>query len=236
MSFLSNATGKRITTLVHRFTGEVFYPIICCPARSSVAYDRGGWVALDQDSIWLVNNYGARGLLFAEISNLSNISPTHITFETTSGGSFSIYPKTVTGGKEILSFLSTKILSSANSSGGGIIRSEEGRLKNIPTSDTEGHKIDKFCDSCLSIVPMSFTECAFCKGISFNYRKNLNYQTSVENQISDSKTVGIVEETPKIDCVPNPLMKVCSMCAEDIKFAAKKCRYCGTMLDDLEPK
>lgn len=39
------------------------------------------------------------------------------------------------------------------------------------------------------------------------------------------------ESGPEPSRVSNPEFKSCPMCAEDIKFAAKKCRYCQHMLD-----
>ena len=39
------------------------------------------------------------------------------------------------------------------------------------------------------------------------------------------------ESRPEPSRVLNPEFKTCPMCAEDIKFAAKKCRYCQHMLD-----
>jgi len=47
------------------------------------------------------------------------------------------------------------------------------------------------------------------------------------------KTVKVeLEPTTKVVKEPAiPEFKTCPMCAEDIKFAAKKCRYCQHMLD-----
>jgi hypothetical protein len=45
------------------------------------------------------------------------------------------------------------------------------------------------------------------------------YETYKENE-----EVGIT--------VQNPEFKTCPMCAEEIKFAAKKCRFCQHMMDE----
>jgi hypothetical protein len=45
------------------------------------------------------------------------------------------------------------------------------------------------------------------------------------------ETTFVHKKIPKSFKAANPEFKACPMCAEDIKFAAKKCRFCQHMLD-----
>lgn len=118
MGFFDNAVDKRIIKFVHEFTGEVITPIFHVPCHSSISVDWDGWCAIDEDSIWLVNKWGARGVKFANITPLSNwgqypygtrgFPKYRFEFSFLNGaGSFTIYPKTTTGGAEMNQRLKT---------------------------------------------------------------------------------------------------------------------------------
>jgi|694.fasta_scaffold94123_5 hypothetical protein len=232
MGFFESATDKLISSNILKYTGQVFTPAFRCPVRSSVSSDWVGWVALDRNWLWLVNKYGARGVLVSNIFEYSKDSPTIIRVQTTTGNLFSIYPKTISGGYDLLNYLNfaTDFSTRTNSS--------SRKVSSISAADDNSSvnsrevKIDKICDSCSKIVPMAYMECAFCKGTSFTHKKNFNYQSAIDNHSWEGDSFASLAVESASELPPLPLMKVCPMCAEDIKYAAKKCRYCGTMLDD----
>lgn len=115
MGFLDKAADKNITKLIMQFTGEYFVPEYRAPCRSSISYDWDGWVAVDSSSIWLVNKYGARGVQFSNIKLSENSGQYPVgtrgyplytfTFDFLTGGNFSVYPKTKSGGEELNAYL-----------------------------------------------------------------------------------------------------------------------------------
>ncbi len=67
----------------------------------------------------------------------------------------------------------------------------------------------KICDSCQERIPLDFAKCFKCNGTTFTHKKVL---------------AGDFVSADSPNLVPE--LKVCPMCAEEIKFAAKKCRFC----------
>ena len=76
----------------------------------------------------------------------------------------------------------------------------------------------KICDKCKTEVHLFYPKCFYCQGTTFTFKKaKRKKQTST---VSSEEVI-----------ISNPEFKTCPMCAEDIKFAAKKCRYCQHMMD-----
>jgi ribosomal protein L40E len=66
----------------------------------------------------------------------------------------------------------------------------------------------KICDNCKSEVHVFYPKCFTCNGTTFTFKQ---------------------VKKPVAEVIPE--FKACPMCAEDIKFAAKKCRFCQHMMD-----
>ena len=119
MGFFDNAVDKRISKFIYEFTGQLISPIFHTPCHSSISIDWDGWCALDENSIWLVNKWGARGVEFSKIAPLSDwgqypygtrgFPKYRFGFQFISGvGNFTIYPKTSIGGAELNQRLNAK--------------------------------------------------------------------------------------------------------------------------------
>lgn len=96
-------------------------------------------------------------------------------------------------------------------------------------SKTESLRVEsvKTCDDCKSAVSMSVFNCKKCGGTTFTHDKVV----SGFNQESSEEALDRIFKSSQVQTkFENPEYKNCPMCAEQIRFAAKKCRFCQHML------
>jgi hypothetical protein len=116
MGFLDNFGERQAIKLIKHYTGQIISPNFVASCDASIAPDWRGVVVFDNQSLWLVNRSGARGV------QISNIAPNqdsgqypqgtkgypkyHFSFTMINGGgSFSVYPHTEESGLKMQQYL-----------------------------------------------------------------------------------------------------------------------------------
>lgn len=95
------------------------------------------------------------------------------------------------------------------------------------TADSPRLKSVKTCDDCKSAASMSSITCEKCGGTSFTHAK-VDYGFNQES--SEEAFYRLFSSSQAETMTENPEFKNCPMCAEQIRFAAKKCRFCQHMM------
>jgi hypothetical protein len=99
----------------------------------------------------------------------------------------------------------------------------------IVTADSPRLKSVKTCDDCKSVfdASMSLITCEKCGGTTFTHAK---VDSGFNQESSEEALYRLFSSSQAETMIENPEFKNCPMCAEQIKFAAKKCRFCQHMM------
>ena len=106
------------------------------------------------------------------------------------------------------------------SSNDSIIRTDSPKVESVKT-----------CDDCKSAVPMSLFTCGKCGGTKFTHAK---VASGFNQESSEEAFTRIFSHSQTETKADYPEYKNCPMCNEQIRFAAKKCRFCQHMMTNRE--
>jgi hypothetical protein len=116
MGFFDQKAEQLAIKFIAEFTGQHVVPKVCVPCESSHTPNWKGYCVLTDDSLFLVNKYGARGVSYSGIGGTNSWGqyprgtkgyPTYrFGFQFNQGvGGFTIFSKTEEGGRQLEVFL-----------------------------------------------------------------------------------------------------------------------------------
>ena len=116
MGLMEKFGERQAIKLIKHYTGQHITPIFIATCDSDITPDWRGVVVFDDQSLWLVNRLGARGVAISNVSPKSmngqypagtrGFPKYHFGFDFINGeGSFNIYPITTESGEDMELFL-----------------------------------------------------------------------------------------------------------------------------------
>ncbi len=124
--------------------------------------------------------------------------------------------------------VSSFVLRKKNSSGNSTDKRQLNTSQGVGNNN-RGTTSFKTCDKCGKELEVNWGHCPACLGTSFTHKqREINpFAERSEEAMFDAFPASVTSSDAAA-----PEFKVCPMCAEQIKFAAKKCRYCQHMMGE----